>query len=77
MELERIRKMNDEQLEKYLKSLSSKRLDTCIKCGSLKTDKSIMIHNKKSLQHKKLCNLCDKCYYELLDYLGVADALWD
>lgn len=77
MELDKIRSMNDEQLTKYLKSLSNKRLDTCIKCGSLSTNKAILIHNKKARQQKKLCNLCDKCYESILEYLEVADVIWD
>ena len=76
MDLERIRKMNDEELENYLKTLTSKR-GACIKCGATKPNYSIYIQNDKKSQKKKLCVLCDNCYTKLLDYLGVCDILWD
>ena len=75
MNLDRIRNMTDKELEKYLHSLST-RNNICLKCGK-KRNYVINIQNKKKIQQKKLCSLCDSCYAELLDYLGVNDILWD
>jgi transposase-like protein len=76
MDLEKIRKMSNEELEKYLKSLTNKNI-TCAKCGKNNPNYTINIKNKEIYQQKKLCHLCNKCYNELLDYLGVCDILWD
>ena len=76
MDLEKIRKMNDEELESYLRALSSKK-NTCIKCGKAMPNYTINIQNKKKIQQKKLCSVCNDCYVDLLDYLGVYDIIWD
>ena len=76
MDLEKIRKMSDEELESYLRALSNKK-STCIKCGKATPNYTINIQNKKKIQQKKLCSLCNDCYVDLLDYLGACDILWD
>ena len=77
MELSKIRAMSDSELENYLKSLSNKRLNVCLKCGGSKIRYTINVQNKKKIQQKKLCNLCEDCYNDLLDYLGTCDIIWD
>lgn len=76
MDLEKIRKMNDEELESYLRAISNKKT-VCIKCGKEKPNYAVYIQNKKKNQQKKLCMLCDDCYGDLLEQLGVCDILWD
>lgn len=76
MDLEKIRNMNDQELENYLKLLANKKT-ICIKCGKTNPNYTINVQNKKLIQQKKLCNLCDECYSELLDVLGVCDIIWD
>ena len=76
MNLEKIRNMNDEELKKYLKSLSNKN-NACTKCGKKEPNFTINIKNKELFQQKKLCHLCNDCYVDLLDYLGVCDIIWD
>lgn len=76
MDLQKIRNMNDTDLENYLKSLTNKKI-MCAKCGSKNPNYTINIQNKKKIQQKKLCNLCEACYSDLLDYLGICDILWD
>lgn len=77
MDLEKIRKMNDEELSLYLKSLSSRNTNSCLKCGKAHPVYTINLQNKKKAQQKKLCSLCENCYDELLSYLGCADIIWD
>lgn len=77
MDLSKVRNMNDEELTKYLKSLSARNSSNCLKCGKQNAIYTINLQNKKKAQQKKLCSLCESCYDELLDYLGCADILWD
>ena len=77
MDLEKIRKMNDEELRGYLKIISERQNLNCIKCKEDDANYTINIKNRQKYQQKKLCNLCENCYNELLDYLGVCDILWD
>lgn len=76
MNLDKIRNMNDEDLKKYLLSLTNKNT-VCAKCKKNNPNYTVNIRNKKELQQKKLCHLCSKCYEEFLDYLGVCDIIWD
>ena len=76
MDLDKIRKLNDEDLKKYLRSLTSKK-GACIKCGKGQPTYIVYIHSKERAQQKKLCLMCDDCYNKLLDYLGICDIDWD
>lgn len=76
MDLNRIRNMSDEELTLYLKSLKSKNTN-CVKCGKSNGNYTINVQNKNKMQQKKLCNLCNDCYIELLEHLGCNDILWD
>lgn len=77
MKIDKIRQMTDEELKEYLKNLTSKRKDMCIKCGETEVRYAVYIQNRDRLQQRKLCNICDKCYEELLDYLETEDVIWD
>ena len=77
MDLQKIREMKDEDLIKYLKGLSKRNDTSCFKCGKPVGGYVININNKKRMQQKKLCNLCNNCYTDLLEYLGTNDILWD
>jgi len=76
VDLRKIRNMSDDELYNYLHSLTKRGNNTCIKCGK-KANYVMNIQNKKKLQQKKLCMLCDNCYSELLEYLGCLDIMWD
>ena len=77
MDLKKIRTMNDSELEYYLKGLASKRTTECIKCGKINANYTMNIQSKRKMQQKKLCNLCEACYTDLLDYLGTCDIIWE
>ena len=75
MELDKIRKMSDEELTKFLKQLSSRNTKSCAKCNK-PSDFIIKIENQDTFQTKKLCGLCEECYEDLLSILGVYDIEW-
>lgn len=77
MDLKRIRNMSDDELERYLKSLADKKSNNCLKCEKPNSNYTMNIQNKKKQQQKKLCNLCEKCYSDLLSYLDTVDIIWD
>lgn len=77
MNLDKIRSMGDKELEAYLKSLSGRSNKNCIKCGKGNSNYTINVQNKNKFQQKKLCNLCDGCYNDLLNYLGTYDIIWE
>lgn len=76
MNIDKIKNMTDEELETFLQRITFKKNNNCIKCGSIDTAKVIKIENKDLFQTKKLCNICDKCYKELLEYLNTPDIDW-
>ena len=77
MDLNRLRTMDDRELTAYLKSLSGRKGNNCIRCSKPNGNYTINIQNKKKLQQKKLCNLCESCYVDLLEYLGTCDIIWE
>lgn len=71
-----------EILEKLIHT-ANLRTPPCIRCGAIvgyadrKTiSASIYLRGSGGQKTKKLCTLCNSCYYELLDYLGVLDPEW-
>lgn len=74
MRLDKIRKMSDVELTRYLNNVSQRNAQICCKCGRVtnKPDR-VGIFTYKDYQNKKLCTLCYECYVNLLDYLEIAD----
>lgn len=77
MDLNVIRSMNDDELNKFLRGLTQKHSTSCMKCGKSNANYVINIQNKAKLQQKKLCSLCDDCYQDLLKKLETSDIMWD
>lgn len=83
MNFDEIRNMNDMQLKKYLNNLTNRHVYYCAKCDSVVSNRerrniSVGICNKCVGQvSRKLCTLCDNCYVELLDFLGVNEPNWE
>ena len=80
--IDKIKDMTDKELVRFINQMSQSKMQLCIKCGEpvcLKNKKTINvgIYNKRVGQKvKKLCTLCENCYIELLDYLGICDVDW-
>lgn len=73
MNIEVIRNMSDDDLRKFLNTVSQKNNKICCKCGSIPTRKERIGIYVFKFENRKLCTLCKNCYEELLDYLGVCD----
>ncbi len=76
-EIEKIRKMSDEELIEYLNKLRSGKSNNCIKCNSPKSNYVIYVKNLKKCQQRKLCCLCKECYDDLLNHLKTIDIDWN
>ncbi len=76
MNYDKIRSMNDNELQAFLQSFNKRDSHTCLKCGK-QAKKVLKIENKESVQTKTLCGLCNECYTDLLEHLGTYDLGWD
>ena len=80
--IDKIKEMSDKELVSFINRMSQNKLMLCIKCGnptSWNNRKTINvgIYNRSIGQKvKKLCTLCEECYIEMLDYLGICDVDW-
>lgn len=83
MNLDSIRNMNDYELRSFLNDISQRNNMFCSKCGSVINTKNrktinVSIYDKSNGQKaRKLCHLCNSCYVDMLDYLGVCDIEWE
>lgn len=83
MNLDEIRNMSDEQLRSFMNNLSQRNNIFCSKCGNVVNSRerkniNIGIYDSHIGQKvKKLCSLCNNCYVDLLDYLGISDIEWE
>lgn len=83
MDLNKIRNMSDNELRSFMNELSQRNNIFCSKCGNVVSPKNrkninISIYDRHAGQKaRKLCSLCNSCYTDLLDYLGVSDIEWE
>lgn len=72
MKIANIKNMSDKEVYNLLNNLSNKNMKVCCKCGEIiHKENRITIYRDVSRVPKKLCTLCNNCYSDLLDYLGV------
>ena len=81
MKLSEIRKMNDNELKAFLMRMQNGNI-FCSKCGQCvhpheKTNIYINRYGEHGQKQRKLCSLCNDCYTDMLDYLGVQDINWE
>ena len=76
MDLMKIRNMNDEELTKFLRGLTSKNKADCYVCDKRDAKYVIYVKNNEVMQQRKLCALCEKHYNEILDHIGICDINW-
>ena len=83
MNLEKIRNMSDEELRTFMNELSQRNNIFCSKCGDVVNSRerkvlNVAIYDRTIGQRaRKLCSLCNNCYVDLLDYLGIPDINWE
>ena len=75
MNYDRIRNMNDKELEQFLKSLSNRDTRKCSRCGR-KPRYHIKVENISTSQTKRLCSICDDCYLQLIKDMKTVDIIW-
>jgi len=82
MKLSEIRKMNDNELKAFLMRMQNGN-SFCAKCGeyvNTQSKKNVYINTNdyiKGIRQRKLCSICNNCYVDMLDYLGVQDIGWE
>lgn len=82
MDLNKIREMSDIELRTFISTVTQRNNIFCAKCGGIISSKdkkiiNVSIYDKHNGQKsKKLCILCNDCYVDMLDYLGVSDIQW-
>ena len=74
MRLDDIRKMSDKELNSFINKISKNNGRVCCKCGVIvyRNNRVTPMRNI-DVTAKKICCLCNDCYSELLDWLGVND----
>lgn len=72
---------SDEEKARMLEILihqGNLRTPPCVRCGSIvgyadRKTINVSVYGRKGQKSKKLCSLCNDCYSDLLDYLGICD----
>lgn len=67
--------ISDEKLRKYVSLEMQKSVNYCCKCGKntpYKNDRTGLGKYESGIFYK-LCNLCNDCYTELLEFLEIGD----
>ena len=83
MDLNTIRNMSDDELRSFMNNLSKRNNIFCSRCRNVVNSRdryniNISIYDRAVGQKaRKLCSLCQSCYVDLLDYLGVQDINWE
>lgn len=73
MDVNDIRNMSDNELKRFLNTVSQKNAQMCCKCGKNTTRNDRIGIYVFKYENRKLCNLCTDCYTNLLDYLEISD----
>lgn len=73
MNIKDIRKMSDKELNAFLVDIQRYDRKVCASCGEFVFDKTVLSVRKGQVT-RVLCTLCNECYINLLDHLGINDA---
>lgn len=76
MNLDDIRKMSDKELNFFLAKVQREERRICAKCGEFILDKRTL-SVRKEYTTRTLCVLCENCYADMLDFLGINDVNWE
>lgn len=76
MKYDDIRKMNDKELNHFLLNIQRDNKRVCSKCKEFILNK-IVINVRKNQTTRTLCVLCENCYADMLEFLGINDADWE
>lgn len=73
MNFEDIKKMNKKDFEQFIFKIQSNSQKFCVRCGNFTLDRITVSVSKNGKGLRKLCNMCNNCYSDMLDYLGIGD----
>lgn len=73
MKLSDIRNMNDRELNHFLTKIQKDEKRVCAKCKEFILNKRT-INVRKNQTTRTLCVLCENCYIDVLEFLGIKDA---
>lgn len=73
MNFEDIKNMNKKEFEQFIFSVQSSNKKFCARCGNFTLDRITLSISKNGKSPKKLCNMCNECYIDMLDFLGMSD----
>jgi hypothetical protein len=66
-------KLIDKSKKELVSIIAKSKSNICVKCG----EKASVVINatRDNVKVRKICSLCDNCYSDLLDNLGIIDRL--
>lgn len=73
MDFEKIKNMNKKEFEQFLFNVQSSNKKFCVRCGNFTLDRITISVAKNGSSIRKLCNMCNDCYTDMLDYLSISD----
>lgn len=73
MDFEEVKNMNKTEFEQFIYKIQSSKQKFCVKCGKFTLDRITVSVGKEGKSPKKLCNMCNGCYADMLDHLGIND----
>lgn len=73
MNFDKIKNMDKKEFERFLFNIQNTKQKFCVKCGNFTTDRITISVNKNGYNNRKLCNICQDCYSDMLDYLAISD----
>jgi len=73
MDFDKVKNMSKSEFEQFIFGLQKTKQKFCIRCGNFTTDKITISVSKNGYNTRKLCNLCQNCYSDMLDYLAISD----
>ncbi len=73
MNFEEIKKMDKKEFEQFVFKIQSSNQKFCVRCGNFTLDRITISVAKEGNSPRKLCNMCNNCYADMLDYLSISD----
>ena len=71
-----IRKMSDKELNLFLVDIQRSNKRICNKCGGFILNKTT-VSVRRDYTAKTLCTLCENCYADVLEFIGINDVDWN
>jgi hypothetical protein len=66
-------KLINKSKKELVSIIAKSKANICVKCGE--TSSVVINATKDNIKVRKICSLCNNCYSDLLDTLGIMDRL--